>query len=129
VADVVYLTIDKPRKLIFRHKDIRDAVIASGKQITELFGDPFVGWPYLLQAGLRFQDPKFTLDKASELIDLWVDKHKADDQPLAGLSDKLQEALEASNFIKIKKMDDGDDPTNPKVTDTPSETTSNGSSH
>lgn len=93
---------DGRRKLRFRHKDLRDVVTDTKKTVGELITDPFGGWPYLLLYGLRWQDLKITLDKCSELIDKWADRHIEEDAPLSGLSDLLIEALNASGFVKIK---------------------------
>lgn len=70
------ITFDKERKLKARHKFIREAVRTSGKAITELLQDPFGGFPYLVQAllqpGAPINEP-ITIDKASDLIDAFVD--------------------------------------------------------
>jgi hypothetical protein len=64
----------KSRKLKCRHKHMREAVRASGKSVTELVNDPFGGYCYLIQALLQPGSAEpVTLDKASDLIDLFVD--------------------------------------------------------
>ena len=90
------------RKLRFNHKDLRDVVKDSGQSIGELFSDPFCGWPYLLQYGLRWQDLSVSLDRCSELIDGWRDSHSDEKAPLTSLGEKLLEALNASGFIRIE---------------------------
>ena len=56
------------------------SIVTSAHGRALMFSDAFGGWPYLLKYGLRAQDPKMTLDKASDFIDLWKDEH-ADDGP------------------------------------------------
>jgi len=107
-------TPDGRRKLRFRHKDLRDVVTDTGKSVTELLQDPFGGWAHLIQYGLRWGDLKINLDKASELIDLWVETHSHEDQPLSSLGDKLLEALNASGFIKIKAEGQDEKPAGPE---------------
>jgi hypothetical protein len=65
-----------PRKLKCRHKYMREAERASGKSVFELLRAPFYGYPYLLQALLQpGSDKPITLDRASDLIDLYSDTH------------------------------------------------------
>lgn len=98
----VRIDLDQRRKLRYKHKDLRDVVKESGKSIGELFMDPFGGWPYLLLFGLRWQDLKLNLDKASEFIDLWVETHADEKTPMDSLGQKLLDALNASGFVRIK---------------------------
>ena len=103
----VAIHLDQRRKLIFRHKDLRDAVSETGKSIGDLFTDPFGGWGHLLRYGLRTQDPRVTLDKASEFLDLWVakpDPETNQERTLDQLGELLLEALNASGFVKITKF-------------------------
>ncbi len=105
----VRIDLDLKRKLRFKHKDLRDLVASTGKSIGELFSDPFGGWPHIMLHALRHQDLKLTLDKCSEFIDLWVEKHADEEAPLNSLGEKLLEALNASGFVRIKadtKMDE-----------------------
>jgi hypothetical protein len=74
----------------------------SGKSIGELFLDPFVGWPYLMLFGLRWQDLKLSYDKCSEFIDKWLDDHADEKMPMDSLGQKLLDALNASGFVKIE---------------------------
>jgi hypothetical protein len=90
------------RKLRFNHRDLRDVVKESGKSIGELYADPFLGWPYLLLYGLRWQDLQLSLDKCSELIDGWRDSHADEKTPLTSMGETLLAALNASGFIKIE---------------------------
>jgi len=98
----VRIELDLPRKLRFKHKDLRDVVDATKKPIGDLFMDPFNGWPHLLLYGLRWQDLKLTLDKCSEFIDLWVEQHIDEKTPMDSLGQKLLDALNASGFIRIQ---------------------------
>lgn len=95
----VHIDLDKPRKIRFAHKHLRDVVKQTGKNIIELLDDPFYGWSWLLWAGLRYQDPKLTPDHASDFIDQWVEKG----QPFDGIGKKLIEALEAAGFVTFQK--------------------------
>ncbi len=89
---LVKLDFDRPRVLKCKHKHIRDAVRASGKSVIELLNDPFGGWPFLLSAllipGTKF-DENMSLDKASDLIDTFVEKHGSLKDLGAGLSQAL----------------------------------------
>lgn len=90
------------RKLRYKHRDLRDVVKESGKPIGELFQDAFFGWPYLLLYGLRWQDLQLNLDKCSEFIDYWVEKHADEKYPMQSLGEKILEALNKSGFVKIE---------------------------
>jgi hypothetical protein len=106
----VRIELDVKRKLRFRHKDLRDAVKVSGQSIGALFSDPFGGWPYLLLYALRHQDVNLDLDKCSEFIDLWVERHAEERQPMDLLGKQLLAALNASGFVKVEaetKLEDG----------------------
>ncbi len=103
----VRLEITKERrvKLQFKHKQLREAVRLSGRSIGELVGDPFGGWPYLITEGHRPFDPTISIDKASQLIDEWVelpDPNTGTERSLAELAEKLLEAVKASQFVVIK---------------------------
>jgi hypothetical protein len=104
MADNKYVEVflDRPRRLVFRHKDLRDAVNTSKRSIGDLIGDPFGGWPVLLQHGLRHKDTTLSLDDCSEMIERWVQAG----QPLKDLSDKVIRALENTGFIKIERPED-----------------------
>ena len=108
------------RKLRFNHKDLRDVVKDSGKNLGELFTDMFGGWPYLLLYGLRWQDLTITLDRCSELIDGWRDSHADEQYPMQSLGMALKDALNASGFVKIEsegKLDDEAPNENPEASD------------
>ena len=103
----VAIHLDQPRVLMFRHKDLRDVSVATGKPIGELFADAFAYWADLLQYALRTQDPRITRDKASSFIDIWVDQPDPvtkKERTLDELGDLLLEALTASGFVKIEKF-------------------------
>lgn len=94
-------------------------VAESGKSLGELLTDPFGGWPYILRFGLRWQDLKVSLDKASEFIDLWLeepDPETHEPRTMDQLGLVLLEALNKSGFVKIQaekpiedKADEGDE--------------------
>jgi hypothetical protein len=108
----VRIHLDQTRKLRFKHKDLRDMVADSGKPLGELLTDAFNGWPYILRYGLRWQDLKVSLDKASEFIDIWIeepDPKTGEKRTLDQLGLVLLDALNASGFVKIqaeKPLDD-----------------------
>ena len=104
----VVLEFDKRRKLKCKHKHIRDAVRASGKSVVELLNDPFGGWPFLLSALLIpgvAMDEAMSLDKASDLIDIFVEKHGS----LKGLGTGLSQALAGYLHIEITPSEDEKD--------------------
>lgn len=124
----VRIHLDVRRKLRYKHKDLRDAVAESGKSIGELLTDAFGGWPYLLRMGLRWNDLKISVDKASEFIDLWCENPDPDaleawtksreagpkppNRTLDQMGMLLLEALNASGFVKIvpdTPLDEGED--------------------
>jgi hypothetical protein len=105
---------DGRRKLRFRHKDLRDVVESTKRTVKELLDDTWNGWPYLLFYGLREADPRITLDKCSDLIDLWVDTHPDEELPMTSLGNKLREAFEAAGFIRTKPKEDEAPPAEPE---------------
>jgi hypothetical protein len=113
-ADFVRIELaEKTRlKLRFRHKDLRDAVLASNKSVGLLFDDQFGGWPYLLLYGLRWFDNRMTLDRASELMEQWIetpDPKTGDSRDLNDLGFLILEGLKASGFIKVESAPKDDD--------------------
>jgi hypothetical protein len=87
----------KQRKLKCRHKFLREAVRVSGKSVTELINDPFGGYPYLLQALLQPGSTEgITLDKASDLIDSYLDAHNN----IKGLTTALVQVI--SGYLQIE---------------------------
>jgi hypothetical protein len=103
----VAVQFDTRRKLVFRQQDLRDVVTATKRTVGDLFDDPFAGWPYLIQYGLRLQDNRITLNQASEFMDNWVDMpdpETKEERTLDQLRDVLLEALSASGFVKITKF-------------------------
>lgn len=77
-ATVVRLMFDRERKLKAEHRFLREARRQSNKSIQELLNDPFDGYPWLLQALLELDnkanEPTLTLNRASELIDIYLKK-------------------------------------------------------
>jgi hypothetical protein len=110
MADVVRLVFGEPgatqvrHKIAYRHRDLRDAVEASGKDILELLNDRFSGWCYLVQYGRRQFDPKITKDGASDLIDAWLKDNEANEMDTIGKL--LIQAVENSKYIKFPKAED-----------------------
>lgn len=80
-------------------------VAESGKPLMELLQDSFGGWPYVIRFGLRWQDLKISLDKASEFIDLWMEEPDPDtgeSRTMDQLGLVLIDALNKSGFVKIQ---------------------------
>jgi hypothetical protein len=75
-GSIAKIQFDQERTLIPKHKYIRNAVLASGKNLLELLDDPWGGLPFVIQAliepGLP-QGEDFTIDQASELIDKYLE--------------------------------------------------------
>ena len=93
----VLIDLDRPRKLRYRHNDLADLEVVSGKGLGELMsGQSFHGVRLLLQFGLRWQDSKMTLTKAGDCAQAWLDKGLG----LDALIDKILDALRVSGFIK-----------------------------
>lgn len=93
----ILITLDKPRKLRYRHNDLADLEVVSGKGLGELMtGQSFHGIRLLLQFGLRWQDPKMTLVRAGECAQAWLDQGRTLEQ----LADVVLDALRASGFIR-----------------------------
>lgn len=115
-GSVVRLEFDKERKLKARHKFIRDAVNNSGKSIAQLVNDPFGGYPYILQALLQpGSRDTITLDKASELIDAYLDRHESID----GLTKGIIECLSGYLHIEVTPADSEEDEGNEATPATP----------
>jgi hypothetical protein len=94
------------RKLRYRHNDMADLEVLTGKRFDELLsGSQFHGIRVLLFYGLRWQEPKMSISKAGDLIqDEWIAKGKTLDE----MADVVLSALEAGGIIK---------PRTPKVED------------
>lgn len=101
---------DGRRKLRLRHKDLRDLVTDTGKTAVDLFSDQFGGWPQVIKYASRWQDPTVTLDKASDLIDAWIESHPDAENPMKLLEDQLLEVMYASGYIKKPKSASEDSP-------------------
>ena len=100
----VLIDLDKPRKLRFRHNDLADLEVQSGKGLAELMsGMSFHGIRLLLLYGLRWQDQKMTVSKAGDLAQAWLDKGLG----IEALVEKLLDALRASGFIKAEEAGAG----------------------
>jgi len=107
MSDVVRLVIGERRfKLRYRQRDLRDVSERTNKTVLNLLGDKFAGWPYLILYARRFEDPKMTLDNASNLMDEFV----ADGNDYDQIGLLLMDAIEASGFIKFEREapSDGD---------------------
>lgn len=101
----VLIDLDKPRKLRFRHNDLADLEVQSGKGLAELMsGMSFHGIRLLLLYGLRWQDQKMTVSKAGDLAQAWLDKGHG----IESLVEKLLDALRASGFVKAEDASDAE---------------------
>jgi hypothetical protein len=117
-GDAVRLVFDKERKLKARHKYIRNAVITSGKSIQALLADPFGGFPYVLQALIQpgvASNETISLDKASDLIDLYMDKGGTTEQLQAAMVQCVQSYMRIEGTPTPEETDDpnGDSPAAP----------------
>jgi hypothetical protein len=86
-------------KLKFTHSVVSEAVETTGKSVGELLNDRFHGWRHLLRAGLRQQQPRITVEQASQIIDRLLEEGDID---IIGIGDKLVDGLVAAGFIKFK---------------------------
>lgn len=108
----VYITLDKPRRLWFRHQDVRDAIQITKTPLLELLNDRFIGYAYLLMFGLRHGDQRLTLNQVSNWIDDYIKREKANGvaDPFSEIGLTLMRALDQAGFITIEKTkdDEGD---------------------
>jgi hypothetical protein len=99
VSDAPYVNIelDGKKKLRYRHNDLADLEVMTGKSFREVLqGTQFHGIRTLLMFGLRWLDPKMSLSKSGDLIqDHWIAKGKTLDQ----LADVISEALVAGGML------------------------------
>jgi len=101
------------RKLKARHRRLRDAVRVSGKSISELLGDPFGGWPFLIQALINAKAVKpITLDDASDLIDDYRDHHSS----IKGLAEALGKLM--GDYVSLEATPTEDETAAAEATDT-----------
>ncbi len=94
------IVFDKERKLKARHRYIRNAVIQSGKSINELISDPFGGAPYLLSALLQpgaSSTETITIDRASDLIDIFVDNGGSVEELVTQMATLVKNYLQLEN--------------------------------
>jgi hypothetical protein len=73
-SEPIKLLFDAERKLVARHRYIREAVRQSGKAIDQLLNDPFGGHAYLVLALLQpgaASNEVMNLERASDLIDAY----------------------------------------------------------
>lgn len=102
----VHIELDRPRKLRFRHNDLADLEMQSGKGLSELMTSMSMhGIRLLLCYGLRWQDKpneKMTPTKAGELIDAWM----ANGKTFAELTQKMLDGLRASGYLDDEPADE-----------------------
>jgi hypothetical protein len=93
----VPIELDKHRQIRFRHNDLADLEVQSGKGVGELMsGQTFHGLRLLLCYGLRWRDHKMTPTKAGDLIQGWID----DGGTFEDLTEKVLDALRLSGYLK-----------------------------
>ncbi len=113
-APYVNIDLDGKKKLRYRHNDMADMEVMTGKGFGELMsGTQFHGVRTVLHFGLRWMDQKMTPAKAGDLIqDHWIAKGKS----LADLADVILDAMEAGGIIpaRPKKEDETDPNANPE---------------
>lgn len=96
----IEIELDKTRRLRFRHNDLADLEVASGKGLAELMGGmSFQAIRMLLSYGLRWKDTQMTPFRAGDLIDVWIENGGT----LESLTEKILDALRASGFLADKK--------------------------
>lgn len=125
-SDGVYIVLDRPRKLTFRHKDISQACLvyqqtlgASGRSgVVELIQDEMIGWPILLQFGLRFYNADLKSHTISDLIDEYVKRRKKEGVRLPNqeIGDKLRDALVDEGWLAVERADPGQEGNAPAPT-------------
>ncbi len=111
MAEVVRLELADGirKKLVAKHRHMQSAVDETGKPITDLLKDPFGGYPHLLRALLREQDPTITPKRCSDLIDEYIDAHEDADDPLSDLGLLIMKALQKYLSIEITPTKDEED--------------------
>lgn len=109
----VHIQLDKPRKLRFRHNDLADMELDTGKGFKELLStQEFHGARVLLSYGLRWEEKRgsgMTPTVAGNLIqDHWFAKGKTLDE--LGLI--VEDALRRAGILRDGKPipEDDDDP-------------------
>jgi hypothetical protein len=115
---ILRLEFDKVRKLKVQHRYLRQACQSSGKSIVELVNDPFGGYPYVLQALLLptwIDDKPCSIDKASDLIDAYVEKAGG----LDGLTKAFIQLLQGYLHIETTPASDEDPEKNEDTPDEP----------
>jgi hypothetical protein len=98
----VIIELDKPRKLRFSINQLVEIEEHLGKNIMELFRSGNLGLKELrtiLWIGLKWEDPRLTIQKAGELMDL---------VPLNYIAEKIGEALTVA-FGETEQTEGGDE--------------------
>lgn len=115
-ADGIHILLDRPRKLIFRHKDVSQACLAyqqltgaSGKGVIDLLQDEMIGWPILLQFGLRYHNSGLKGNDISDLIDAFVKRRRSEGVRLPNqeIGDKLRDALVEDGWLTVERAEPG----------------------
>lgn len=107
----IYILLDRPRKLAFRHKDVQAACMAYShavgmpkQQLLDVLSDEFIGWALLLYHGLRFNNRDISNPAmVSDLVQAYVQRRKAEGVKLAHkeIGDKLREACVDAGWLTI----------------------------
>lgn len=96
-SQYVHIELDRHRRIRFRHNDLADLEVASGKGVGELMsGQSFHGIRMLLAYGLRWDDNKMTPTKAGQLIDGYMEQGGT----LEEVVDKILDAMRGSGYLK-----------------------------
>jgi hypothetical protein len=106
-APYVNIELDEKRKLRYRHNEMADIEVLTGKDVGHLLiGQKFHGIRVVLAFGLRWNMPKITPTQAGDLIqDHWIAKGKT----LEELVDVIESALVAGGVMKSKTPKPEDD--------------------
>lgn len=97
------------KKLVAKHRHMQAMVNETGRPALELLKDPFGGYPHILRALLREQDPTITAAKCSDLIDDYIDAHDDADDPLSDLGLLLMKALQKYLSIELSPSKEEED--------------------
>lgn len=105
MAKEFFLTLDKPRKIVFRYRDVQDAVESSGKSLIQLLNDDISGWPHLLLFGLRYHNPNINKSLIAQYLDTFIERKQDEgvESPLQEIGEFLQDALYQCGFVKLER--------------------------
>lgn len=93
---MILIELDRPRHLRFTINAVVDAEKLEGVSLRNILQQGgFKATRTMLWAGLRWEDRTFTLEKAGDLIEVWLESH-----PYSELEQKIAEALQEQGWYK-----------------------------